>query len=147
MPVEPRCIRCFPQKVQPQSTARTCGTAFLPTARKIATPLEPFSGSAVFTAKLFCALPAKTMTDPASAIRWSAHEARDADWLRRIAGGDRAAFEALYKAYFTRLGRFLQRMLQRPSLIEEVINDTMYIVWSRARQYTGESKASTWIFG
>jgi RNA polymerase sigma-70 factor (ECF subfamily) len=38
-------------------------------------------------------------------------------------------------------------MLHRPPLVEEVINDTMYVVWCRARQYTGESKASTWIFG
>ena len=28
----------------------------------------------------------------------------------RIAAGDRLAFEALYRAYFPRLGRFLQRM-------------------------------------
>jgi RNA polymerase sigma-70 factor (ECF subfamily) len=84
---------------------------------------------------------------PLSASRWSAHDAQDAALLQRIAGGNRAAFEALYRTYFTRLGRFLQRMLRRPPLIEEVINDTMYVVWQRASSYTGESKASTWIFG
>jgi RNA polymerase sigma-70 factor (ECF subfamily) len=84
---------------------------------------------------------------PLPANRWSAHDAQDAALLQRIAGGNRAAFEALYRTYFTRLGRFLQRMLRRPPLIEEVINDTMYVVWQRASSYTGASKPSTWIFG
>lgn len=88
------------------------------------------------------------MHDPnVAASRWSAHDARDAAWLARIAAGERGAFEALYRAYFTRLSRFLQRMLRRPPLIEEVINDTLYVVWHRARHYTGASKVSTWIFG
>lgn len=78
---------------------------------------------------------------------WSARDAQDAALLRRIAGGDRAAFEALYRGYLMRLDRFLQRMLRRPALIEEVINDTMYVVWQRAGSYTADSKASTWIFG
>ena len=43
----------------------------------------------------------------------------------RIAGGDRVAFEALYRAYFPRLGRFLQRMTRSPHLIEEIVNDTL----------------------
>jgi hypothetical protein len=46
--------------------------------------------------------------------RASARDAEDAALLARIAGGDRAAFESLYRAYFARLGRFLQRMLRRP---------------------------------
>jgi RNA polymerase sigma factor (sigma-70 family) len=84
---------------------------------------------------------------PLPASRWSAHDAQDAALLQRIAEGNRAAFEVLYRAYFTRLGRFLQRMLRRPTLIEEVINDTMYVVWQRAGSYNADSKASTWIFG
>jgi RNA polymerase sigma-70 factor (ECF subfamily) len=79
--------------------------------------------------------------------RWSARDAEDAALLARIAGGDRAAFESLYRAYFARLGRFLQRMLRRPPLIEEVINDTLYLVWHRAASYQPSARASTWIFG
>lgn len=84
---------------------------------------------------------------PLSVSRWSAHDAQDAALLQQIAGGNLTAFEVLYRAYFTRLGRFLQRMLRRPPLVEEVINDTMYVVWQRAGSYTADSKASTWIFG
>ena len=46
-----------------------------------------------------------------------------------------------------RLARFLQRVLQRSPAIEEVINDTMYVVWHRAQHYSATSKVSTWIFG
>lgn len=82
-----------------------------------------------------------------SGSRWSLHDARDTELLQRTAAGDPDAFEALYHAYFVRLGRFLHRMLRRPQVVEEVINDTMFVVWHRALHYTGESKASTWIFG
>ena len=46
-----------------------------------------------------------------------------------------------------RLARFLQRVLRRSPAIEEVINDTMYVVWHRAERYSARSKVSTWIFG
>lgn len=87
------------------------------------------------------------MADPDPAVGWSRHDARDASLLERISAGERAAFETLYRAYFTRLDRFLQRMLRQPQLVDEVINDTMVVVWHRARQFSGRSKASTWIFG
>jgi RNA polymerase sigma-70 factor (ECF subfamily) len=90
----------------------------------------------------------QAMADSGSlASRWSALDTRDAALLQRIGAGERSAFDALYRAYFTRLGRFLQRMLRRPVVVEEVINDTMYVVWHRAGRYNGESKVSTWIFG
>jgi len=79
--------------------------------------------------------------------RWSARDADDAALLKRIAGGDRAAFESLYRSYFVRLSRFLQRMLRRPALVEETINDTLYVVWCRADSFRPTARASTWIFG
>jgi len=67
--------------------------------------------------------------------------------LRRIGGGDRLAFQALYRAYFSRLARFLDRMTRNVPLIEEVINDTMLVVWQKANTFDGSCKLSTWIFG
>ena len=64
----------------------------------------------------------------------------------RIAAGDRRAFEALYRAYCPRLGRFLQRMTRSSTLIEEVVNDTLLAVWRKAATFDGSSKVSTWIF-
>ncbi len=70
----------------------------------------------------------------------------DARLIGLIAEGDRRAFEALYRAYHARLTRFLINMIHRPQLVEEVLNDTMMVVWERPRGYNGTSKVSTWIF-
>ncbi|MBA5686651.1 RNA polymerase sigma factor [Rugamonas apoptosis] len=70
----------------------------------------------------------------------------DACLLARIVAGDRRAFEQLYRAYFPRLGRFLGRMVRSVPLVEEVINDTMLVVWQKAASYDGSCKVSTWIF-
>jgi RNA polymerase sigma-70 factor, ECF subfamily len=69
-------------------------------------------------------------------------------WIRRIAESqDRAALAALYSDYQPRLVRFLSRLTRRDALIEEVVNDTLWIVWQKAGDYRGEARVSTWIFG
>lgn len=66
--------------------------------------------------------------------------------LRRICGGDKLAFQALYRVYFSRLARFLNRLTRNVPLIEEIINDTMLVVWQKAATFDGSCKPSTWIF-
>lgn len=63
-----------------------------------------------------------------------------------IAEGDRRAFEVLYRNYFPRLVRFLDRMTRSVPLIEEIVNDTMLIVWQKASTFNHSCKVSTWIF-
>jgi len=70
----------------------------------------------------------------------------DARLIARVVGGDLRAFETLYRLYHPRLSHFLFRMLRRPAVIEEVLNDTLLIVWNKADTYNGRSKVSTWIF-
>lgn len=75
--------------------------------------------------------------------------AAQGDELRLIAqaaDGDRRAFELLYRLYFPRLARFLDRMTHNGAMIEEIINDTMLVVWRRGATFDGSSKLSTWIF-
>ncbi len=74
----------------------------------------------------------------------SAHD--DARLIARVVTGDLRAFETLYKSYHARLSHFLVRLLRRPAVVEEVVNDTMLVVWNRADSYNGQSKVSTWIF-
>jgi len=66
--------------------------------------------------------------------------------VSRIVAGDLRAFEALYRIYYPRLERFLSLMTARHSVVEEALNDTMYVVWRRAETYNHQSKVSTWIF-
>ena len=37
-------------------------------------------------------------------------------------------------------------MTQRPPLVEEILNDTLLVVWRKAHTYNLSSKVSTWIF-
>ena len=66
--------------------------------------------------------------------------------IAEVAAGRLPAFDTLYRNYHPRLTRFLDRMTRRPALVEEVLNDTMWVVWNHAGRYNGASKVSTWIF-
>jgi RNA polymerase sigma factor (sigma-70 family) len=66
--------------------------------------------------------------------------------LRRIAWQEREAFELLYRIYYQRLTRFLDRLTRRPQMIDEILDDTMLVVWRRAATFNGTSQVSTWIF-
>ena len=67
--------------------------------------------------------------------------------LKRVASKDRVAFETLYRRFQPILFRYLTRMMRRPELVEEVVNDTLFVVWEKAAQFEGRSKVSTWITG
>jgi RNA polymerase sigma-70 factor (ECF subfamily) len=73
-------------------------------------------------------------------------ELHDVQLLRRVMEKDRLAFEALYRSFFPRLTRFLDRMTRSTTLIEEIVNDTMFVVWRKADTFDRTSKVSTWIF-
>jgi RNA polymerase sigma-70 factor (ECF subfamily) len=70
----------------------------------------------------------------------------DAALMARIRARDLRAFEALYRSYHPRLTRFLTNLIRRPELVEEVLNDTMLVVWNRPDSFNGASRLSTWIF-
>ena len=67
--------------------------------------------------------------------------------LRRVSGGDRDAFRDLYLRYHRRLARFLSRVTRGREDAEEIINDTLWIVWQRAGDFRNASRVSTWIMG
>lgn len=71
----------------------------------------------------------------------------DRDLLEKVAAGDREALRELYQCYHRRLASFLMRFTRRQDLVEEVINDTLYVVWCKASEFRGDSRLSTWIMG
>ena len=73
-------------------------------------------------------------------------DASDVALMARVVARDLAAFEALYRIYDARLARFLGLMIAQRAIVEEVLNDTMLVVWNRAATYNHQSKVSTWIF-
>ena len=76
---------------------------------------------------------------------YSARDEIDRMLLRRISRGDRDAFDALYFDYHRRLSKFLLRFTSQYTIVEEVINDTMFCVWKQVNDYQGQSRVSTWI--
>ena len=77
-----------------------------------------------------------------------AQSERDGDLrlVARVGRGDADAFDELYRKYRTRLTRFLANLVRQPHIVEEVLDDTLMVVWQRAGDFKGESKLSTWIF-
>jgi len=71
---------------------------------------------------------------------------RDADLIARLCKQDEKALELLYHHYYSRLFRFVARVTRRENLIDEVINDVMYVVWEKAETYNQQCQPSTWIF-
>lgn len=71
----------------------------------------------------------------------------DAALMRCLVARDVVAFEAFYKAYYGKVARFVMNVVRRPHLVEEVVNDTMMVVWTKPQNFNGMSKLSTWVFG
>jgi RNA polymerase sigma factor (sigma-70 family) len=67
--------------------------------------------------------------------------------VRRVASKDRQAFEELYKLYYRRLFGFLLRFTRRTDVVEEILNDAMFVVWQKAAGFQERSRVSTWVFG
>ena len=80
--------------------------------------------------------------------RTPARETRESETLlmERIRAKEVDAFEELYRSYRNRLARFLFKLVHRPHMVEEIMNDTLMVVWDRAHAFNGDSKLSTWIF-
>ena len=71
----------------------------------------------------------------------------DEELLQRVAGGDPAAYTALYQRYQARLRRFLASWLNDAREIEDLAQEVLLEIWKRAGTYRGLSQASTWILG
>jgi RNA polymerase sigma-70 factor (ECF subfamily) len=69
------------------------------------------------------------------------------DLFQRIIEGDALAFEAFYKHYYPRLFRFILRTTRHPETIEELIQETLLVVWEKPERFDYTSKISTWVFG
>lgn len=67
--------------------------------------------------------------------------------LARVARGDVAALELLYRQYNPRLRRFLTALGCSASDLDEACNETFFVVWNKASGFDRTCRLSTWIFG
>lgn len=77
----------------------------------------------------------------------SVADRQDSDLLKRIGTGDETAFKQLYATHYDRLFRFIYHVTRRLDLVEDLINETMLVVWNRAETFEANAKVSTWICG
>jgi RNA polymerase sigma factor (sigma-70 family) len=67
--------------------------------------------------------------------------------LERVAERDRGAFEALYRRYAPRLFGFVHRVVRRAEQVEDVVHETLLVVWRDAARFDGRARVSSWILG
>ena len=68
-------------------------------------------------------------------------------WMSAIAGGDKHALAALYRALETPVFRFIRSRLNDPFAAGDILHDVFMEVWRSAGRFEGRSKVQTWIFG
>lgn len=86
----------------------------------------------------------KKQADPAGGWQGASVDEETA-LLGRVAAEEKDAFEALYRLYSPRLQRFVRGVTKQPALVEEILDDTMLVVWRKAYTFNHGSKVSTWI--
>ncbi len=72
---------------------------------------------------------------------------REEDLIFKVAKGDQQALRTLILLYNSRLFSYAYGILQNYEDAEEAVAETFYQIWRSARNYRGDSRASTWIFG
>lgn len=77
----------------------------------------------------------------------AAEDRRHRELLELTEQGSIAAFNELYSLFYTPLVRFLYRFTRSNVLIEEILNDTLLVVWQKAGSFRGDSRAMTWVLG
>ena len=76
----------------------------------------------------------------------TSHGIEDDILIRRITCGDPEAFTTLYQRYAPRLAGFLYPRLAQPDLVDDVLHETLLVVWQDAARFRGQAQLSTWIF-
>jgi RNA polymerase sigma-70 factor (ECF subfamily) len=82
-------------------------------------------------------------------VRAAGHDGGGVDdgaLIAQVAAQRMDAFDALYRRYQPRLQRFITRIVRRPALADEVLDDSMLVVWAKAPGFDHSCKPSTWIF-
>jgi RNA polymerase sigma-70 factor (ECF subfamily) len=67
--------------------------------------------------------------------------------VERVRGGDCSAFDALYRRYFARIYRFLDRRLNNRADVEETVQEVFINLFSSLDGFRGEAPFAAWVFG
>jgi RNA polymerase sigma-19 factor, ECF subfamily len=86
--------------------------------------------------------PAATPEDPALIA------AQERVWVERIRHGDEAAFEAMFRAYYTALVGFAGRYLGRDrEAARDIVHDVLFNVWLQRARWNVRGSVGTYLHG
>lgn len=99
-------------------------------------------------AGFFCGLGGEPATASLSFIQTvndQESEVRDIELLRRIAGGDRAAFAEFYDRHSLLMFSVASRILNKPADAEDVMQEAFVQIWEKAQSFDPKlGKAASW---
>jgi RNA polymerase sigma-70 factor, ECF subfamily len=70
----------------------------------------------------------------------------DHELIRRVGAGDHTAFHALVERYRSPLYAFILRMVGRPQVAEEIVQEAFVRAFRAAPRYRPDAPVSTWLF-
>lgn len=71
----------------------------------------------------------------------------DETLVDRLRGGDRSAFDELYRRYFRRVYGFLDKRLRNPADTEEATQEVFFNIFASIGSFRGEAAFGAWVFG
>lgn len=74
------------------------------------------------------------------------HIQDDHDLIRRIRGGDKHAFEILYRTYFFDLCDFTHRYIRLPAVCEELVQDLFLNIWRRKEKLDPKGSCRSYLY-
>ena len=70
----------------------------------------------------------------------------DAELLALSSRGDADAFELLYQRHNKSLYNYLLRLIHRPTVAEDLLQEVFLAAWEAAAKFRGEAKVKNWLF-
>ncbi|HEY88245.1 MAG TPA: sigma-70 family RNA polymerase sigma factor [Thermoflexia bacterium] len=70
----------------------------------------------------------------------------DVELLALSSRGDADAFELLYQRHNRALYNYLLRLIHRPTVAEELLQEVFLAAWKAAAKFRGEAKVKNWLF-
>ena len=70
----------------------------------------------------------------------------DEELVQRIRGGEKEAFETLYRAYFVDLCEFTYRYVRLPAVCEEIVQDLFLNIWRRRDNLSPKGSIRSYLY-
>jgi RNA polymerase sigma-70 factor (ECF subfamily) len=64
----------------------------------------------------------------------------------RIRAGDEAAFKVIYNRYIQRLYYFIREYVPFNDIVENIIQETMMVLWEKRSQLAADTNPGAWLF-